>query len=136
MAAPSRILEVSAFTPEAVTQGGRAPARVLPPQLGDALLNVSRDLVGATCRTAGGVGEGAKAAGLVAAQPAVHRLARDPVPEGDLDDRETVQDLEHGLVTLFHDSQLDEHDSCPPRSPTFLGRLFERRLAPASWARV
>jgi hypothetical protein len=47
-----------------------------------------------------------------------------------------AEDLQYCPVTLFHDSQLDEHGICPPRSPTFTGRVFEAGPAPASELRV
>ena len=42
----------------------------------------------------------------IAPEPAVHRLAGDPIAEGHLGDRHPAQDLQDRLVPLFHQSQL------------------------------
>jgi hypothetical protein len=74
----------------------------------------------------------ADAVGSVPAQPAVHRLARYPVPERDLGHGQAAEHLQHCLVALAHDSQLDQHVPALPRFADPSGRLFEVGLAPAS----
>ena len=92
-------------------------------QVHDARLDGGRHLVGQLAGRAGCVGQGADATGGVPAQPAVHRLARDLVAEGGLGDAEAAEDLQHCLVALLHDSQLDEHVPALPRFVDRLGRL-------------
>ncbi len=79
---------------------------------------------------------GGDAALRAPAQPAVQRLARDPVPARHLGHGEALHDLEECLVTLFHDPWLVGHDARPPSSATFSGRLNEAELAPASRAQM
>ena len=120
---------------QVVEQRARPPARVLAAQGHDPRLDLGSHAVGAGRGAAGAVGQGGDAAGGVPAQPAVHRLARDPVPARHLGDGEALHDLQDCPVTLLHDSQLDQHGCGPPSSPTFSGRLFEVGLAPAFSAR-
>jgi hypothetical protein len=83
-------------------------------QLDDARLDLRRHLVRAGGRPRGVVGQAGDAARRIAAQPAMDGLPCDPVAAGDLGDAGAAEDLEHCLVALLHDSQLDEHDLCPP----------------------
>jgi len=102
------------LTAEVVSDGARAPAGVGAAQFDDARLDLRRHLVRAGGRPRGVVGESGDAAARIAAQPAVHGLPAHPVAAGDLGDAGAAQDLEHCLMALLHDSQLDEHDLCPP----------------------
>lgn len=56
--------------------------------------------------------------------------------EGDLDDRQPSEDLEHGVAALFLDSHLDERGSClPPIAPKLQGSSVEWMPASASGGR-
>ena len=47
--------------------------------------------------------------GRIPAEPGMHRLAGHPIPLGHVDDGRPVENFAHGLVTLFHQSQLHQH---------------------------
>src|SRR5665647_3369816 len=118
------------LTAEVVSDGARAPAGVGAAQFDDARLDLRRHLVRAGGRPRGVVGESGDAAARIAAQPAVHGLPAHPVAARHLGDAGAAQDLEHCLMTLLHDSQLDEHDLCPPSnrlSYESLSRELRRR---------
>jgi hypothetical protein len=97
------------FAGEVVGDGARPPGGVEKAQLDDARLDLGPHLVGAGAGARRLTGQAGEAELRVAAQPAVHGLARDPVAEGDLGDGQPAHDLENCLVALLHDSQLDEH---------------------------
>lgn len=84
-------------------------------QLADERLQLGVDLAGVAGGTMRPVCQGRHPAGLVTANPAVHRLAMDVVAVSDFRDRGPLdEDLQHCLVPLFHDGQLHEHQSQLP----------------------
>ena len=76
------------FAGQVVGDGARPPGGVEEAQLDDARLDLGSHLVGAGPRARRLAGEAGEAVACVAAQPAVHGLARDPVARGDLGDAE------------------------------------------------
>ena len=59
--------------------------------------------------------------GRIPAQPLMHRLPSNPMPTSNISHRRPiVHDLEHGLIALFHDAELHDHQRDPldPDEPT------------------
>ncbi len=128
----ARGLALELLPRQVVGDRARAPARVGEAHLDDARLDRRRRAVRAACWSRRGVGQAADAAARVASQPAVQRLAADPVAPRHRDHAVAREDLEHCLVALFHDPQLDEHDlSLPVERP--LPVVSSRRVAPVRW---
>jgi len=75
---------------------------MLLPKLEDPDLYLRRHLVRTPRRPAGVIGEPGQADRGIAPQPAVDGLAGDPIPQGHLAERRSVEDFEHGFVPLFH----------------------------------
>ena len=87
-----------------------SPPRMLAAHLADQRLGLARDLVRAGGGPVGVVGQGGEAAGLVAGDPRVDALAGHAEVPGYLDHLPTVlHHREHGLIPLFHDTQLHQH---------------------------
>ena len=87
---------------------------MLAAHLDDPGLEGRRHLVRTAAWPRAAVGEAGHALSRVAPQPAVHRLAPDAVATCDVGDAGgAVQHLEHGLIALFHEPQLPEHDDLP-----------------------
>jgi putative transposase len=92
---------------------------MLTSQLDDARLDHRAHLMGARQRLARAIHQPDKALVRVLHQPLVHRLASDSVAASHIGHRGAVgQNLAHGLIALFHQSQLRE---C-------LGGLVERNI--------
>jgi hypothetical protein len=68
----------------------------------------------------------------------MHRLVRHPIAFGDLNNRNTAgKDLHDGVITLFHDAQLHEHQpQLPPRDNSRAKQIQERQCYPSFEAGV
>jgi hypothetical protein len=87
-----------------------APAGMVAAQLTDARLDRGRHLVRTGIGAMRAVSQRVQPAGPIAAQPAVHGLAADPVAVGHLDHRQLVaQDLHDGVEALLCHCELHEH---------------------------
>jgi hypothetical protein len=60
----------------------------------------------------------------------VHRLPRHPVTPRDLHHRRAVEDLEHRLIPLLHDTQLHQHDRLLPDEHEIAGKDRHARREP------
>jgi hypothetical protein len=82
-----------------------------PAQLEDPRLGARWHLVGTGVGMLGPVCQPAQSFVGIAAQPRVHGLSADAIAAGHLGHaRGALQDLEHGLKSLFHEPQLHQHD--------------------------
>ena len=99
----------------AVLDPAGSPPGMFTPELADRRLNLGGGLMGAGRWAVRSVGESTETAGLVARDPGVDALTRDPEAPGNLRDLPTIlHDRQHRLVPLFHDAELHQHGP-PPR---------------------
>ncbi len=99
---------------EFVAEPPGSPSWVLASELADLGLCLRSDLVRAGGRAVGPVGQGGQTCLLVAGDPGMHALARDPQALCDLGDLPPVlHDGQDGLVPLLHDRQLHQHGPPP-----------------------
>jgi hypothetical protein len=89
-------------------------------------------------RTVRPVGQPGQPSLLIAAHPGMHRLAGHPVTFGHLNDRQPgLQNLQDGVIALFHDAQLHEHQPRPLHATIYrVEPSRERRCHPSGEAGV
>ncbi len=102
---------------ELMPNRARTPARMLTTQPNDPSFNLGRHLMRTRQRPRRTIDKTGQTLGRVPAQPLMNRLSRHPVAAGHIGDRRpVVQHLEHCLISLFHDTQLHDHQHRPPRT--------------------
>jgi hypothetical protein len=108
----------------------RPPPRMLTAQLHDPGLDARRHLMRTRQRLRRLVGQPGQPAGRVPAQPTVDRLTGHPIAAGDVGHGgSVVEDLQHCLIALLHQSQLHEHGR--PPSDLWANNPQRRRWRPA-----
>jgi hypothetical protein len=106
---------IDPFAGQVVTDGPRTPERMGAPEIQDPGFDRRRHLMRTGVRPGRVVDETAQALAGIVLEPAVHGLAGHAIAQGDVGDPRPVQDLEDRFVTLFHQSQPDEHGLNLPR---------------------
>ena len=97
---------------------------MLSAHLEDPGFDVRRHLVRAGVRTWTVLDQATEAVGCIAPQPRVHRLAPDLIAAGHVGHaRSVIEHLEHGLIPLFHETKLHQHDAHLRGRP--IGQLWE-----------
>jgi hypothetical protein len=99
-----------------------------PPHLADRGLDLGVGLGRMPVRAVRPVREPFQALFAIPADPAVHRLPRDPEPLGYLGHRHPGLDLEHGSVPLLRHGQLHQHSAeCHASTGTDMSRIKRSR---------
>ena len=100
-----------AFSDQPAHDGPRSPARVRSAHLDDPRLDLWRHLVRTGVGSSTTVNQSAQPLGCITTEPGVHGLATYPISPGHVGHRRpVVEDLQHGLIPLFHETQLHQHD--------------------------
>jgi hypothetical protein len=113
---------------ELMLEPQRSPARMLAAQLTHLSFDLDRGLMGTGPRAMGAILQPGQSISLIAAQPAMDRLATHPVAVGHLSDRHPAQHLLDSGIALLDHTQLPQHPWPPwPRRQGRQHKQTERR---------
>ena len=122
---------IDALAGESGADRARTEARMHPSHLQHLRLELWRHLVRTGVGAVTAIGEARESFLRVDVQPSVDRLATDSIATGHVGDtRCLLEHLEHGLIPLFHEPQLHQHDNPlvrPGRSRPRRRRLLKMR---------